>query len=178
MIWVTIPSRLEFQQTRKIGELQLPIQRAPSMFNPNSPRTARSMFATAVAALALFSVPLFGQTAPRTGNTALAGVPEDWSSHHVVFADPGTEEAAIQAGRHDVWLRTVNDPRYIMQQIRRKDIVRGPAATGPVQFLQTHFAHSQPPAATALHKLPKPKNTIQNDWSVNLTTNSVMPNTY
>ncbi|HLJ76409.1 MAG TPA: hypothetical protein VKT75_03305 [Acidobacteriaceae bacterium] len=146
------------------------------MFNLNSPRSARSIFATA--ALALLSVTLFGQNGPRTGNTALAGVPEDWSSHHVVFADPGTEEAAIQAGRHDVWLRTVNDPRYIMQQIRRKDIVRGPAATDPVQFLQTQFARSQPPATLALHKLPKPKNTIKNDWSVNLTTSSVMPNTY
>ena len=47
------------------------------------------------------------------------GIPEDWSHHRLVFSNPGTEEEAIENGTHDRWLRIVNDPRYVLQQLQR-----------------------------------------------------------
>src|SRR5208283_5522925 len=52
------------------------------------------------------------------------GVPEDWSHHHLVFSNPGTEEDAIANGTHDRWLNIVNDPRYIIQQLKRSSGVK------------------------------------------------------
>lgn len=58
-----------------------------------------------------------GQSSLRRG--PISGVVDDWSTHHVKFANPGSEQDAIRKGRHEQWLRIVNDPRYRMQQIRR-----------------------------------------------------------
>jgi hypothetical protein len=59
-------------------------------------------------------------SAPAQQNPPPGGhLVDDWTHHHVIFSDPGTEQDAIKKGRHDEWLRTVNDPRYRMQQIRR-----------------------------------------------------------
>src|ERR1017187_2800904 len=89
-----------------------------------------------------FGIPTFGQEAPLQKEEAAApqpapamhevlrhniedwalqgrGVPEDWSHHHLVFSNPGTEEEAIANGTHDRWLNIVNDPRYILQQMKR-----------------------------------------------------------
>jgi hypothetical protein len=49
----------------------------------------------------------------------MQGFPEDWTHHHVVFSNPGTLQNAIKKGSIDQWLRTVNDPRYQIQQMRR-----------------------------------------------------------
>jgi len=75
--------------------------------------------------------PLKGQSAPsiRVGGVEVSGIPEDWSHQYVVFSNPGTEEEAIQNGKHEQWQRTVNEPRYIFQQMKRNASVQGPAAT-------------------------------------------------
>ena len=52
------------------------------------------------------------------------GVPEDWSHHHLVFSNPGTEEDAFKNGTHDQWLNIVNDPRFTLQQIKRSGGVK------------------------------------------------------
>jgi hypothetical protein len=53
------------------------------------------------------------------------GVPDDWSHRHVVFSNPArTEEEAIANGTHDQWLNIVNDPRYILQQMKRDPAVQ------------------------------------------------------
>ena len=64
----------------------------------------------------------------RVGGVVITGIPEDWSDRHVVFSDPGTEQEAIWNGRHAQWQRIVNNPRYVMQQMRKNLPVRGPAA--------------------------------------------------
>lgn len=56
------------------------------------------------------------------------GIVDDWTNHHLVFSNPGTEEDAIRDGRYEAWVRIVNDPRYIMQQLRRRSPAQGPAA--------------------------------------------------
>jgi hypothetical protein len=47
------------------------------------------------------------------------GVPWDWTHHHVVFSHPGTAEEALRNGTYDRWLAIANDPRYIIQQLKR-----------------------------------------------------------
>jgi hypothetical protein len=71
-----------------------------------------------------------GQTAPavRVGGADVTGIPQDWSTRHVIFSNPGTEQEAIQRGWHDQWRKVVNDPRYVIQQLRRNLPVQGPAA--------------------------------------------------
>ena len=56
------------------------------------------------------------------------GIPSDWSMHHVIFSNPGTEQEAIANGSYERWLKVVNDPRYIFQQLKRGEPVQGPAA--------------------------------------------------
>ncbi|MGA2580370.1 MAG: hypothetical protein ABSH24_30605, partial [Bryobacteraceae bacterium] len=69
--------------------------------------------------------PVRGQGAQATpveitvGGVKLTGVPNDWSTRHLVFSNPGTEQEAIANGKHDQWLRIVNEPRYIIQQLQR-----------------------------------------------------------
>jgi len=53
---------------------------------------------------------------------------DDWSSHHVIFSDPGTVQDAMMNGRRAQWERIVNDPRYRMQQLRRGHPIAGQTA--------------------------------------------------
>jgi hypothetical protein len=62
------------------------------------------------------------------GGVRIAGVPDDWTHHHLIFSDPGTEEDAIANGTHDRWLKIVNDPRYVIQQLKRRARAEGPGA--------------------------------------------------
>jgi len=81
-------------------------------------------------AAASFPRVVLGQGAPpvHVGGAEITGIPEDWSHRHVVFSDPGAEQEAIQGGRHEQWQTVVNDPRYVMQQLRKNAPVQGPAA--------------------------------------------------
>lgn len=47
------------------------------------------------------------------------GIVEDWTTHHVVFSNPGTREDAIRNGKRKEWERIVTDPRYRMQWVKR-----------------------------------------------------------
>ena len=47
------------------------------------------------------------------------GIVDDWTTHNVIFSNPGTEEEAIKNGKLGEWLNIVNDVRYRMQQARR-----------------------------------------------------------
>jgi hypothetical protein len=51
-------------------------------------------------------------------------LPSDWSDRHLIFSDPGAFSDAISHGRVDQWQHVVNDPRYLMQQVKRGDPVR------------------------------------------------------
>jgi hypothetical protein len=73
---------------------------------------------------------MHSQSAPavRVGGVTFTGIPDDWTHHHLVFADPGSEQQAIATGRYAQWQRIVNTPRYVLQQLKRKRMVQGPAA--------------------------------------------------
>jgi hypothetical protein len=81
-------------------------------------------------AAGVFCRPVEGQNAPfiHVGGVEITGIPEDWSQRHLVFSEPGTEQEAIRNGRYKQWQTIVNNPRYIMHQLRRNARVQGPAA--------------------------------------------------
>jgi hypothetical protein len=165
-----------------------------SMNSRNALSTLR-VVSIAFCMLIAFGIPTFGQEAPLQNeasaptpapamnevlrhnieNWALQGrgVPQDWSHHHLVFSNPGTEEDAIANGTHDHWLSIVNDPRYIIQQLKRR-AAQGPAAADIASTEQTaqaenvasaeRIAATQNPTPAA--KLKKSK--IRKDWSESL----------
>jgi hypothetical protein len=40
----------------------------------------------------------------------------------VTFPNPGSEQDAIRSGHHAEWQKIVNDPRYVMQQLKRSGV--------------------------------------------------------
>lgn len=67
---------------------------------------------------------------PARGASNHQGVVKDWSTHHVVFSDPGSRDEAMQNGTYGRWLRIVSDPRYQMQQ-RERSFVPSPTTAPP-----------------------------------------------
>jgi len=97
-------------------EQSLPIE-ADAMKNFINRTRARlcRWFSIAAAFMLLVATPMLAQdSSPQR-----AGIPEDWTHHHAVFADAGTTEQAIQHGAYDQWLKMVNDPRYQLQRAKR-----------------------------------------------------------
>ena len=91
-----------------------------------------------LATMLLLAASALGQD--RVGGQNNQPVIQDWTTHHVVFSDPGTASDAIREGQYDRWLRIVNDPRYLMQQRRRSIQASHPAgarSTSKMQAPQT-----------------------------------------
>ena len=100
---------------------------------PSVQRLNASLFRCGVTLLMVtgLAVLMSAQQAPEpitVGHAKITGLPEDWTHHHVVFSDPGTEAEAIRNGTYLEWLRITSDPRYIVQQLRRRLPAQGPAA--------------------------------------------------
>jgi len=87
-----------------------------------------SMIALTPVTLAACGIPMWSQDGPAVtvGNLQITGAPEDWSHHHVVFSNPGTEEESFRNGTHEKWIRIVNDPRYLIQQTKRHQAAQQP----------------------------------------------------
>ncbi len=77
-----------------------------------------------------FRSPVYSQSAPsvRVGGVYITGIPYDWSHRYAIFSDPGTEEDALRSGRYEQWQNIVNNPRYVIQQLKRNARVQGPAS--------------------------------------------------
>jgi len=80
------------------------------------------------------------------------GVSDDWSHHHLVFSNTGTEEEAIANGTHDRWLNIINDPRYILQSLKRD---AGTELRPEESIVIEHTAKAQ-------------KSKITRDWSMDM----------
>jgi hypothetical protein len=89
-----------------------------------------SFWGVTLLAAAVCGRPAQGQDAPavRVGGVDITGIPEDWSHRYVVFSNPGTEQEAIQSGDYAQWQKIVNEPRYVLQQLKKNVPVQGPAA--------------------------------------------------
>lgn len=83
--------------------------------------TLKSISRTLMIPLALATLLILATSAAGQNPAGGLNLPvvQDWSTHHVVFSDPGKEIDAIRSGNYERWLKIVNDPRYIMQQQRR-----------------------------------------------------------
>jgi len=99
------------------------------MFCPGPFSQILKAFLLTAAMVAVLGISARAQEAPavHVDSATVTGLPDDWSFHRVVFSDPGAEQEASAKGSHDWWLRVVNDPRYVLQQLRRRGPVQGPA---------------------------------------------------
>lgn len=120
-------------------------------------------FLQVVAATFVLGIPMWGQEAqaPTTvGGIQITGLPDDWTHHHLVFSNPGTELQALDKGIYDEWLKAVNDPRYIMQQLKRRAAAQGPAA----EEVRRIEEMSQAPGGNGTN----PPEIIHRDWSMDM----------
>jgi len=79
-----------------------------------------------------------------------AGVPEDWTHHRVVFSSPGTFDDAMRNGAIDKWSKVENEPRYQIQQLRRRLWQRpeSEGGHGRESLLKTDWSMDMGPGAT------------------------------
>jgi hypothetical protein len=133
----------------------------------------RLKLSTAVAAVAMLAgitVQMSAQVypAPRFGNGGLdTGVAHDWSHHHLVFSNPGTEEEAIKNGTHDHWLKVGNDPRYILQ-LKRRHVPNSGTLGAPWDSPGSAPESTWTPA--------RRKSPLARDWNLQLGRGTVAPN--
>ncbi len=145
------------------------------MLSANPSCSKLSIVTLALGMIAVFGLPLRAQEAPavHVGNTLITGLPDDWSHHHQVFSNPGTEQDAIKNGTHDRWLKTVNDPRYVIHQLKRGLPVQGPAAQDVEMWrrIAAQDAAMRDSWDGRKHKnpTPNPNNpSLDKDWSMSL----------
>jgi hypothetical protein len=162
------------------------------MSNVQSPRSNWLVVCLSVAALMAFVIPSLAQApvvpAVHAGNAQVTGVPVDWSHFRLVFSDPGTEQDAIKNGRYDDWWKITSDPRYVIQQMRRGTATRGPSEDDiafrraqATQFAPANWIDSKLGPGTPTNRFTRPRfgaSDLKKDWSSNLTTSAIMPNTY
>ena len=116
--------------------------------------------------LSAAAIPALGQQNPGVivGGTRITNSVDDWSHHRLVFTNPGTADEAIKNGTYDKWLKVVNEPRYVMQQLKKNAPVQGPAASD-VAYL---YAHAHDGQSKPKSKGKGPVTTLDKDWSMSL----------
>lgn len=143
-----------------------------------------------LATLAAFALPALAQEGEslHVGYTEIRGKVNDWTSHHVLFSNPGTEDEAIKSDRYEEWLKIVNDPRYIMHQMVRHAPAQGPLAedVANVQAIMRANAVGRLPIERSGHFTPVSpasifgrKTQFKIDWSdAQVSGGATQPNTF
>ena len=111
-----------------------------------------SIAAVVLGLMAISAVWVAGQTTsdikikPESASQPTAYV-DDWSHHHLIFSNPGTEADALAKGRYEEWLKITNDPRYQLQQLKRGTPTRplAPAVTAAPQDFASRVAAATAP---------------------------------
>jgi hypothetical protein len=72
------------------------------MFTPNFSHSMRPIWGFFVIAASFCCIPLHGQAAhaAHAGSGVIAGAPDDWTHHRVVYSNAGTATQAIEQGRY------------------------------------------------------------------------------
>jgi hypothetical protein len=99
------------------------------MWNLNCPWFKWSFLSLVLLATALVAKPMQAQGGPSVyvNGTEIRGYPEDWSHHYVVFSNIGAEDEALQKREYEHWQKVVNEPRYVIQQLKNHGEMKGPA---------------------------------------------------
>jgi len=80
---------------------------------------------------------------------------DDWSHHHVVFSDPGSEESAFERGDHERWLQITSDPRFKLQQLKRAAAAQShPTVLPPLENPAMEENESASPDSAAIAQDP------------------------
>jgi hypothetical protein len=122
------------------------------------------MIGLAVGLLAGLNVLVSAIPTPGT----IVGIAEDWTHHHVVFSNPGTASDALAQGRFEQWYKMVNDPRYVMQQMRRNGMAR---AMMSAPDFAARMALLHPPTDFPdrdWKRRKKSEGTLTKDWNVDI----------
>jgi len=93
------------------------------------------------------------------------GILDDWTHHHLVFSNPGTEQDAIRNGNHEQWLRIVTDDRYRIQWLKRY------GAANRVERATSGNLAQTPPLSGNGRQIGQPSfrnKRIRRDWTVTL----------
>jgi hypothetical protein len=101
--------------------------------------------------VSIFSAMITGQTAP-----APTWAVDDWSHHHLVFANPGTMADAIKNGTLTKWRQITGDLRYQMQKRKRSGTPQAAASAPDDSF-----------GSFPMPNLPR-KGDVKKDWSATL----------
>ncbi len=94
-----------------------------------------SRLAVMIVILAMSPVSMVLMNGQEAQVTQEKGVPADWTHQHLVFSNPGSADDAIRNGTYERWLKISTDPRYIMQQQKRRANASGAALHGSSQDL-------------------------------------------
>ena len=98
----------------------------------------------------------------QQNKVSVGAIVEDWTHHHLIFSNPGSERKAIRNGRHEGWLRIVTDDRYRMQWIKR----HGALDQAEIAPTVASLLEAQDDLLLSITNLPKEK--ITGDWTVTL----------
>ena len=99
----------------------------------------------------------------QRGEISMGSVVDDWTHHHLVFSNPGSERDALQHGRRPKWLRIVTDDRYHMQWLKRYGVADQMEVAASIADLPGEFNHDLVPPITGF-----PREKITGDWTVGL----------
>jgi hypothetical protein len=106
--------------------------------------------------------------------TLTNGIPDDWSMHHLVFANA---EQASAKGMSEKLAKIVNNPRYILQQ-KRKLLAQSSeaAAIAAVTAKSSGASNASSEAAKATGNASKTKAATTRDWTLPLGSGGVARN--
>ncbi len=139
--------------------------------NPLSHKLAATAFVLAMIATVGVQVRAQDAAPVNVGNTKITGLPTDWSHRHVIYGNPGTEQDAIRNGTHEQWLRIVNDPRYVVQSLKKGQPVQGPAQQDVEmrrRIAEQEGRDRDSRWGNRRHERPDPKSvSLHRDWSMN-----------
>jgi hypothetical protein len=139
------------------------------------------LMSLSLAMIAGFGISVQAQKAPAitVGNARVTGVVHDWSQRHVVIPDPGSEEDAVRNGTYAKWSKIVNEPRYVMQQLRLGLPVRGPAAEDVAfRYSQGKFGKSRWTPTPPPGRSKGESNGLHTDWNISLGAGGVAQGAY
>jgi hypothetical protein len=99
----------------------LPICNSNADYEPSDVHRALCGMLTSVFRLAGVIVVAALASGPMFAQDETAGIPDDWTHHHLVFSDPGTLHEASGRGSFDTWYKIVTDPRFTFQNHKRDE---------------------------------------------------------